>query len=147
MEPEFEQFWALSQDLLVVADYEGKLVRVSPSWCALTGKAAHDLLNSDYTELTHPEDVERSMKAVAAMRADHLPTRFENRLRGHDGSWHVIAWSLSPMADGKRFTAIGRDRTYERDAETELRDTQDFARLALSAVGGVGVWTYDVLSD
>ena len=29
----------------------------------------------------------------------------------------------------------------------ELRDTMDFARLALGAVGGVGVWTYDVASD
>jgi PAS domain S-box-containing protein len=29
----------------------------------------------------------------------------------------------------------------------ELRDTMDFARLALQAVGGVGVWTYDVMED
>jgi PAS domain S-box-containing protein len=29
----------------------------------------------------------------------------------------------------------------------ELRDTMDFARLALGAVGGVGVWTYDVAAD
>ena len=29
----------------------------------------------------------------------------------------------------------------------ELRDTADFARLALGAVGGVGVWTFDILSD
>jgi PAS domain S-box-containing protein len=29
----------------------------------------------------------------------------------------------------------------------ELRDTMDFARLALSAIGGVGVWTYDIAAD
>jgi PAS domain S-box-containing protein len=29
----------------------------------------------------------------------------------------------------------------------ELRDTTDFARLALGAVGGVGVWTYEIASD
>ena len=29
----------------------------------------------------------------------------------------------------------------------ELRDTTDFARLALESVGGVGVWTYEVVSD
>ena len=28
-----------------------------------------------------------------------------------------------------------------------LRDSEDFTRLALTAVGGVGVWTYDVPSD
>ncbi len=29
----------------------------------------------------------------------------------------------------------------------DLHDSQDFTRLALSSVGGVGVWTYDVASD
>lgn len=29
----------------------------------------------------------------------------------------------------------------------ELRDSMDFARLALSAVGGVGVWTFDAATD
>ena len=29
----------------------------------------------------------------------------------------------------------------------ELRDTMDFARLALGAVGGVGVWTFDIPAD
>ena len=43
--------------------------------------------------------------------------------------------------------AVGRDFTQEREQAEALRDQQDFARLALSAVGGVGVWTYDVASD
>ena len=33
------------------------------------------------------------------------------------------------------------------DRTLELRDSMDFARLALSAVGGVGVWTFDVETD
>ena len=43
--------------------------------------------------------------------------------------------------------ASGRDVTMEREREAVLKDTQDFARLALSAVGGVGVWTYDATTD
>ncbi len=38
----------------------------------------------------------------------------------------------------------------ERQVEArtqELRESQDFARLAVSSVGGVGVWTFDVASD
>jgi signal transduction histidine kinase len=33
------------------------------------------------------------------------------------------------------------------DSEALLRDSMDFTRLALSAVGGVGVWTFDALTD
>jgi signal transduction histidine kinase len=39
------------------------------------------------------------------------------------------------------------DVTAQAQAETTLKDAQNFARLALSAVGGVGVWTYDVATD
>ena len=40
-----------------------------------------------------------------------------------------------------------RDVTAEHEGETALHDSMDFARLALSAVSGVGVWTYEVSND
>lgn len=40
-----------------------------------------------------------------------------------------------------------RDVTAEQEDETALHDSMDFARLALSAVSGVGVWTYEVSND
>jgi signal transduction histidine kinase len=43
--------------------------------------------------------------------------------------------------------AGARDVTAERERETALHDSMDFARLALSAVSGVGVWTYEVSND
>jgi signal transduction histidine kinase len=43
--------------------------------------------------------------------------------------------------------AAGRDVLAEAAAETALHDSMDFARLALSAVSGVGVWTYEVAND
>jgi PAS domain S-box-containing protein len=42
------------------------------------------------------------------------------------------------------------NETLERRVEErtrQLRDTGNFARLALGAVGGVGVWTYDIAAD
>jgi signal transduction histidine kinase/ActR/RegA family two-component response regulator len=40
-----------------------------------------------------------------------------------------------------------RDVLAEEAGETALYDSMDFARLALSAVQGVGVWTYEVAKD
>ena len=144
---ERDQLWALSEDLLVIANYDSMLLRVSPSWLMLTGKHEDVLLSEDYREITHPEDRAPSLAQVAAMRVTQQPVRFENRILAADGSWHSIAWMLSPEPGGRRFNGIGRDVTAERTAAATLRDTEDFARLALSAVGGVGVWTYDVASD
>ena len=57
------------------------------------------------------------------------------------------ARKLSPAPDGDGLTGIGRDVTLEREREARLKDQQDFTRLALSSVGGVGVWTFDAASD
>jgi signal transduction histidine kinase/ActR/RegA family two-component response regulator len=43
--------------------------------------------------------------------------------------------------------AAARDVTAEPEDEQALYDSMDFARLALSAVSGVGVWTYEVSND
>jgi len=43
--------------------------------------------------------------------------------------------------------AGARDVTAEQAGETALHDSMDFTRLALSAVSGVGVWTYEVSND
>lgn len=43
--------------------------------------------------------------------------------------------------------AATRDVAAEVETETALHDSMDFARLALSAVSGVGAWTYEVSSD
>jgi signal transduction histidine kinase len=40
-----------------------------------------------------------------------------------------------------------RDVTAEQQGDTALHDSMDFTRLALSAVSGVGVWTYEVSND
>ncbi|UDF05028.1 PAS domain-containing protein [Asticcacaulis sp. AND118] len=39
------------------------------------------------------------------------------------------------------------DVTARLEQARELEDSRDFARLALGAVGGIGVWTYDIVSD
>ncbi|WP_341964203.1 ATP-binding protein [Pseudomonas sp. RC10] len=43
--------------------------------------------------------------------------------------------------------AARRDVAAEAQGETALYDSMDFTRLALSAVRGVGVWTYEVSND
>ena len=59
--------------------------------------------------------------------------------------WVSMVFSISVyLQDREMSYATGRDITAEKEREKLLRDAQDFARLALSAVGGVGVWTYDV---
>jgi PAS domain S-box-containing protein len=87
-----------------------------------------------------------------------------------DGHEVYVAGSIHPLQSTvggsvTEFLVIVRDETTRRRADgalkeltqalerrvekqaQELHDSQDFARLALTAVGGVGVWTYDAVID
>jgi PAS domain S-box-containing protein len=52
------QIWNVSQDLLVVANFEGTYLNVNPAWMATLGWAVADLLGKSSQWLLHPDDVE-----------------------------------------------------------------------------------------
>jgi putative addiction module CopG family antidote len=134
---ERDRIWELSEDLLVVAEYGGRLLRVSPSWMRLLGHAEADLLARPHAEFLHPDDVAVVTTALDRMRTDSRPVRFEARMRAVDGSWRFVAWRLSPEPGGERVSGIGRDMTDARLREAELDATQAALRQSqkMEAVG------------
>ena len=95
--------------------------------------------------LVHPDDLEKTSAEVARLASGLTTIAFENRLRCRDGSHRLLSWSGVP-SEGMLY-CVARDITVEREREIALRDSHDFARLALSAVGGVGVWTFNPAED
>jgi signal transduction histidine kinase len=75
-----------------------------------------------------------------------LSALLESQVRdGHYASVEQARAAAAKVLQGRQ--AGARDVTAEQAGETALHDSMDFARLALSAVSGVGVWTYEVSSD
>ena len=121
---ERDRLWNASEDLLVVADEAGRLIRINPSWIRLFGYGEDELLASAYGAITHPEDLNGVLAAFAEMRASGKPSQFENRMRTADGRWRVILWSFSPDVDGLELTGVGHDLTDHREIEERLRQSQ-----------------------
>jgi PAS domain S-box-containing protein len=141
---ERDRLWETSPDLLAVIDFEGIFRRVNPAWTTLLGYAPEELIGHHVNEFVVQDDHGKTVGAYeTAAAGDQL--RIENRYRHKNGTVRSISWVAAPA--GNVAYATGRDVTAERDMEARLHDEQDFARLALSAVGGVGVWTYEVASD
>jgi PAS domain S-box-containing protein len=132
-----ERLWALSDDLVVTADYEGRLIRVSPSWTHRLGWDEATLLTMPYRELIHPDDFPAVMAALLGMRDANRPVRFEDRVRHADGSWRWIQWALSPDPGGALLHGVGRDVTAEKEAAAELARAQEQLRQAqkMEAIG------------
>jgi PAS domain S-box-containing protein len=142
---ERDRAWRISHDLLVVASPNGTLETVNAAWTRSLGWQREELLGKPFAVFTHPDDLEVTLSVLDQLRDAPLTVPYEYRLRHKDGTYRLIAWTGS-FEDGKIY-ASGRDITAERKRERAHRDFDDFARLALTSVGGVGVWTYDVASD
>ena len=134
---ERDRLWELSEDLLVVADYSGRLLRVSPSWERLLGHDRSALLAAAPTEFTHPEDRDLLLGALQDLAQGGRSVHCEIRMRTVDGVWRAIAWTLSPDPDEARLHGVGRDVTTDREAAAALRQAEEALRAAqkMEAIG------------
>ncbi|HTJ93194.1 MAG TPA: response regulator [Pararobbsia sp.] len=134
---ERDRLWETSEDLLALADFDGHLIRVSPSWTRTLGYEDKVLLNTHYLELAHPDDVPHIVDKLAELRERAQPVRFEVRLRVADGAWRWIAWTLSVDPDRARLHGVGRDVTADREARDALRRAEEALRVAqkMEAIG------------
>jgi PAS domain S-box-containing protein len=121
--------WNVSQDLLVVADLEGKYLSVNPAWTATLGWSEADLLGKTSRWLLHPDDVEKTRAEISRLAAGQKTVRFESRLRDKHGSYHWFSWKTAP--DRGRIYGLGREITELKGAENKLREAQ--RELAIAA--------------
>ena len=134
--------WQFSQELLVVALPDGTIESINPTWTRLLGYASHDIVGKKFLEYTHPDDLDATLGAFANMLEQPMASPYAYRFRHQDGSYRWIGWT-GAFEEGRVYAA-GRDLTLERRHETALREAEDFTRLALHSVGGVGIWTADL---
>ncbi|MFM0173383.1 response regulator [Paraburkholderia sediminicola] len=132
-----DRLWELSEDLLVVADIEGRLQRVSPSWSTALGHNVHWLMSRSYVDLVHPDDVETVRTHLAELRRTGVPVRYENRFKRIDGTWRWVAWTLALDPDTARIHGVGRDVTADKETTEALRHAEEALRMAqkMEAIG------------
>ena len=116
------QIWNVSQDLLAVADLDGRYLSVNPAWAAVLGWSETDLLGKTSQWLLHPEDRERTREETKQIAAGKMIQRFQVRFRHKDSSYRWLSWKA--VRDADRIYAMARDITELKDAEDKLRNAQ-----------------------
>ncbi|MDQ4137194.1 MAG: PAS domain S-box protein, partial [Pseudomonadota bacterium] len=131
---ERDRIWQNSNELMAVFGFDGLRRAINPAWIRVLGYDEDTLLNTPFTEITHPEDLPRLKRAVERLAKGERIAAFEDRLRHADGSYRHISWTGVP-GDGV-FYAIGRDVTEQRQAEEQLRQAQKMEAVG-QLTGGV----------
>ena len=112
-----DRFWQLSQDLLVVCDFEGTITSVNPAVTRILGWEQDQFVGRNILAFIHPEDLDRSRAQLGRLLEGQPMAGFENRFRTMSGGYRVIAWAGMPEAG--RIHSVGRDMTEERAARRE----------------------------
>ncbi len=128
------RIWTLSQELMLVCDFEGVISAFNPGATRLLGWAEEEMLGMGLDDFLHPDDLRATRAEFGKLGQGASTLAFENRYRGKDGAYRVLSWTAVP--DGGRIHAVARDVTRERTAEEALRQSQKMEALG-QLTGGI----------
>ena len=117
-----ERLWTISQDLLLVCDYDGRITAINPSAQRLLGWEQEEMVGKLVVDFVHPDDLELTQAELAKVTTGATTLAFENRYRKQDGSYLLLDWTAVP--EGTRIHGVGRDITDQRAIEEALRQSQ-----------------------
>ena len=128
-EEEFRSAFEFSSVGMFQADpASGRILRVNPRFCAITGYTEAELLECSFLDLTHPDDRERDLREFSALGRGEIPYyQTENRYVGKDGeaTWCEVTINMvrDPGGQPLRSTAVVRDITEAKRLDEEKRRT------------------------
>jgi PAS domain S-box-containing protein len=113
-----DRFFALSQDMLVITDAEGRFAKVSEASRRIVGRAPDELVGRPFLDFVHPDDRERTVEEFRLQIAEGRTTfAFVNRYLHADGGVRSIEWTSRYDADDGFVYAVARDITERQQAE------------------------------
>jgi PAS domain S-box-containing protein len=122
---ELDRIFTMSQDLIAVADFDGRFTRVNPAAEAILGYTEEELLARPYIDLVHPADRDSTVAEADALTRGKPTVSFENRYVRRDGSVRVLDWTVTPDVEKRLMYAVARDVTERRNAEAEVKRLAD----------------------
>jgi formate hydrogenlyase transcriptional activator len=124
---ELDQFFAVTLDLLSVANTDGYFLRLNPAWERTLGYPREELMAKRFFDFIHPDDLERTRQAVSTLASQRKLISFENRYRCKDGTYRWFEWTATPA--GNLIYAAARDVTERRSGRLALEERLRFERL------------------
>lgn len=129
----FREAFELAPVGMVLTDpNDGRLERVNPAYCRITGYSQEELLKPDFNfkRLTHPEDLGQNVLEVDRVMAGVIPSFcMEKRYFRKDGSvvWVQVSATVRRDDEGRPYQIVGlvEDIEARKHAQEELRKARD----------------------
>lgn len=117
---ELNGFFDVNLDLLCIASIDGNFLKLNKEWERVLGYKVNELQGVNFFDFIHPEDIEKTKKAMEKLENNHKVLNFVNRYRTKDGNYRHIEWRSYPQID--KIYAAARDITERIEVENSLRE-------------------------
>lgn len=119
---ELEAYFALSLNLLCIADMKGYFRRMNPAWEKALGYSLEELEGQRFLDFVHPEDVPGTLQTLQKLADQNQVYGFINRYRTKNGDYRWLDWRSHPA--GSLIYAAAVDITDNIRLVEELRKFQ-----------------------
>jgi PAS domain S-box-containing protein len=125
-----DRFFTLSLDMLCIATFDGRFLRLNPAWQRTLGYSVQELTESPFVEFVHPDDRAATVAEMEKLVTGEQTVSFENRYRARDGSYRWMLWTATPFARDRLVYAAARDITERKRAEEKIQRLKEAAEAA-----------------
>ena len=126
---------------------EGVVDFVNRRWIDYTGMTLEQAVGWGWTNMVHPDDIERVLSKWRALISEGKPREIESRLRRSDGTYRWFLSRCRPLTDrsGRILGWYGSDTDIHdrKEAEEKLRQSEAHLQEA-QTLGHIGSWVFNI---
>ncbi|GAB6094202.1 hypothetical protein JCM14469_04540 [Desulfatiferula olefinivorans] len=139
-DPDFQMFFDLSNNLLCLFDFEGRLLRYNRSWKNILGYGPKELMDRGYQSAIHPDDRDAVFAMFKSLKDIGRVSDFSCRFKDEDGRYKTFEWRA--YVRGNTIYAVAQDITPRLTANGLLQESEErFRQIFINAP--VGLFHYN----
>ncbi|MBP9213954.1 MAG: PAS domain S-box protein [Chitinophagaceae bacterium] len=114
-----EHFFNISNDLLIIAGFDGYFKKINPTVSKVLGYTEEELYAKPIHSLMHEEDRGITLQYRQMLKQGAPLLNFENRYIAKDGSIVWLSWTSMPMEKEQLVYAIAKNITHKKKVEED----------------------------
>ncbi|MBC6109132.1 PAS domain S-box protein [Pedobacter fastidiosus] len=116
----FARLFQLSDDLICVADINGKLKKINPSFEKVLGWDHDKILGKSFYDYIHPDDLALTKSKLGNLRENNKGISFTHRFKTKGDTYKTVHWVATIEEGTNNIFAIGRDISVEIEQQQLL---------------------------
>jgi diguanylate cyclase (GGDEF)-like protein/PAS domain S-box-containing protein len=126
-EEHYRSMVELNPQVLWVMNAKGQNIEISSRWGEITGQTKEQSAGLGWMNALHPDDMQKTIKAVSKLRRNGSPIDVQYRVRQRGGAWRWMRTKGSPRRDG-----TGKIVRWYGSVEDihDLKETEEALRLS-----------------